>query len=150
MWLKYNNLYDISDTGEVRNTKTKRVLKPSVRAGYFRIIIRDNDKVINKTLSIMVAERFLPKIDLPHLTVDHIDRDKNNNNASNIRWASRTVQALNRTMKIANSGLRHINYRTDNKNPRVVIVRENKTIYNKTFKTLEEAIVARNNYIMSI
>jgi hypothetical protein len=150
MWLKYNDLYDVSDTGEIRNSKTKKIRKTSIRGGYHRVIIRENNNPFNKTISIMVAERFLPRIDLPGLTVDHIDRNKNNNCASNLRWASRTVQALNRTMGIANSGLRHINIRKDNGNPRVVIVRENKTVYNKTFKTLQEAINARDNYILSI
>jgi len=150
MWLKYNDLYEVSDMGQVRNIKTKRVLKPSIRAGYFRIKIQTGETSSTKTLSVMIAERFLPKIDLPNLTVDHIDRNKNNNCASNLRWASRTVQALNRTMAIANSGHRHINIRSDNKNPRVMIVRENKIIFNKTFKTLQEAITARDNYILSM
>jgi len=150
MWLKYNDLYDISDTGEVRNSKTKQIRKPIMRGNYYRITLQTNDKPSTKTLSIMVAERFLPKIDLPNLTVDHIDRNTNNNCASNLRWASRTVQALNRTMKLANSGLRHINYRSDNGHPRVCIVRESKVLYNKTFKTLDQAIKARDNYVLSI
>lgn len=35
--------------------------------------------------------------DLLGQTVDHIDRNKTNNDISNLRWASRTEQNLNRT-----------------------------------------------------
>ena len=150
MWLKYNDLYDISDIGQVRNSKTGKLRKTTIREGYHRVIIRENKEPINKTVSVMVAERFLPRIDHPELTVDHIDRDKNNNCASNLRWASRTVQGLNRNMALGNSGLRYINIRTDNGNPRVCIVRESVMIYNKTFKSLQEAINARDNYIASM
>ena len=150
MWLKYNDLYDISDTGEVRNSKTGKMRKSVIREGYHRIVIRENKLPFNKTLSVMVAERFLPRVDHPELTVDHIDRDKNNNCASNLRWASRTLQALNRNMALGNSGLRHINYRSDNGHPRVCIVREGSMVYNKTFKSLAEAISARDIYVASM
>jgi hypothetical protein len=132
MWLKYNDNYDISDTGLVRNSKTGKFLKTAIREGYHRLIIREDKKPINKTLSIMVAERFLPRVVNPELTVDHIDRDKNNNCASNLRWASRSLQGLNRTMGLGASGLRHINFRTDNGKPRVNVVREGKLVFNKT------------------
>lgn len=43
----------------------------------------------------LVAECFLDNPDnLP--TVDHIDRDRTNNNVENLRWASRSLQSYNR------------------------------------------------------
>lgn len=44
----------------------------------------------------IVAETFLDKPFGHNLTVDHIDRNKLNNNVSNLRWVTKSEQAMNR------------------------------------------------------
>ena len=81
--------------------------------------------------------------DIPkNLTVDHIDRDKKNNDPSNLRLATRSQQMLNRN-KLSN-GKNEITGIYERKETGNFEVRF-KGIYIGTFKTKKEAIIARNN-----
>lgn len=85
--------YEISSLGRVRNYKTQKVLASTKQTdGYERIRIH----TLKKTYYIhrLVAQHF---IDNPHnlATIDHIDRQKNNNNMNNLRWASSKMQSNN-------------------------------------------------------
>lgn len=78
--------YSVSNQGEVRNDKTGRILKPSVRKdGYCQIML--GRKTVPLYIHRLVAEAFIenPKV-LPQ--VDHIDGNKSNNNVSNLRWVT--------------------------------------------------------------
>jgi hypothetical protein len=94
----------------------------------------------------MVAHRFLPKLDVPDLQVDHIDRNRENNNPSNLRWCNRSIQMINRAYPAGASGHHHITFQKGSGNPYLRIMRNGRT-YGETFDTLEEAIVARDNIL---
>ena len=145
MWLDYNEKYAVSEDGQVKHKKSGRILVHHIRRGYHRVHPGYN----TKTVHIMIAERFCPKIDISGLTVDHIDRDKSNNRASNLRWVDRTTQVLNRVMPLGVSGHRNIRQRSNGTwNFRICVGYE--TVVNRTFKTLSEAIAARDAYLEAL
>jgi hypothetical protein len=81
-------------------------------------------------------------------SVDHIDRNSLNNNLDNLRWACKSLQAVNRNMPLSITNERNISIVRERF--RVLITRNRKNIYQKSFKTLEEAIEARDNFLQTI
>lgn len=61
--------------------------------GYF--VVGFGKKRHNFLVSRLVAKAFIPMIE-GYNTVDHIDRNKENNHVSNLRWADAKIQAHNR------------------------------------------------------
>lgn len=94
MWkqLKYKNEdlnYEANEDGQVRNIKTKRILKPIKRkTGYLEYNLYLKDKTsIFITAHRLLALNFLDNPNnLP--TVNHLDGNKENNNISNLEWST--------------------------------------------------------------
>lgn len=81
---------------------------------------------------------FLPK------ELDHIDRDKSNNDLSNLREASRSLNNLNKDLQKNNkSGCAGVYFYKRTGKYRAEIQREKVTKHIGYFNTLEEAILAR-------
>lgn len=86
--------YLISNYGRLKSYCRYRaiIVKPySNQYGYYRADIRRNGKRVTALIHRLVANAFVindnPK---DNDTVDHIDGDKHNNRASNLRWLSRS------------------------------------------------------------
>ena len=77
--IKHNANYEINNIGEVRNKKTKRILKNWKNSrGYLIISLRNRTKPYCYTLHRLVAEHFIDNPNnLPQ--VNHIDGNKENN-----------------------------------------------------------------------
>lgn len=92
MWKKiiYNNQetsYSISDTGEVRNDKTNKLLKLSMQQGYHHVTLYVNKKAKRFRVHRLVAEAFVPNLEnKPY--VNHIDGCRFNNNVYNLEWVT--------------------------------------------------------------
>jgi hypothetical protein len=72
------------------------------------------------------------------LMVDHIDRNKTNNSLTNLRWVSRSQNALNTTLRKTNtSGYKRIRFRKGHIEASRI---NNGKVEYKCFKILEEAI----------
>ena len=104
---EFKDLYEVSDTGKVRylgnglaggRGRYLGELKqtPQKKNGY--IHLRLCNKGFSKDLKLhrLVALAFLPKIEGRDI-VDHIDRDKTNNNVNNLRWANAQESSMNRS-----------------------------------------------------
>lgn len=146
MWLDYDDKYAVSEDGFIKHKKTGRITHGFVdKGGYMRHTI-NNDNPTWRHVHRMIAERFLPRVNTCDIEVDHINGDKSDNRASNLRWCSRTINNQNRRFKLPPSGHKHIylsRYQT-------FITNITKPWYYKSFKTLEEAITARDNFMRSI
>jgi hypothetical protein len=134
MWLNYDEKYCVSEDGLVMNRKTGNILKGRNNGrGYLCVIINNKNKTIHR----LIAECFLPKIDLPGLEVDHINQDKADNRASNLRWCSKSQNQRNKYAE-------NISVHPDGYD--VKFIKDKQTIYRKHFRTLYEAIEARDNF----
>lgn len=139
--------YEVSNLGRVKSlyyrkkTKTSnpQVLKPSIGThGYPVVNIRQKVYCVHR----LVAESFIPNPEcLP--CVDHIDRDRTNNHISNLRWVSFSENLCNKTTK---TGYHHIHKAPYGR----FTVRFSDYNYCKNYKSLEEAIFARDAFMSSL
>lgn len=160
----YEGLYEISNLGRIKSLKKwcgnkykakwieeESILTPTNNGtGYLIIGLRKDTHRKNKYIHRLVAEHF---IENPHnyKEVNHIDFNKRNNIVSNLEWCdrkenvehSRINMYKQHNTKAGITGEKYILYR--NNRYRVVV---NK--YDKTFKTLEEAITFRNNVLSEV
>jgi hypothetical protein len=85
IWKKIEGYdYSINEIGEVRNNKTGRILKQGLdKDGYYKVNLFDGTKGKIHYIHRLLGIYFLSC--RPHMQVDHIDRDKKNNNLCNLR-----------------------------------------------------------------
>lgn len=103
----YEGLYSITEDGRVWSHHSKRFLKPieQAKTHYLKVNLSKEGKVEVKYVHRLVAETYIPNPDPQTLKeVDHIDRNRQNNVVSNLRWVSRTENMRNRkdTRKVVN------------------------------------------------
>lgn len=90
MWKPIPDLpgYSVSDQGRVKKDSTGQIMALSKNGGYCRI-------TITKHVHRLVAQAFLaPPDNASKAWVDHIDGNRSNNTASNLRWVTPSENAL--------------------------------------------------------
>ena len=86
--------YEASTLGRIRNVKTGRVLKPGMSAsGYASVILCSANKTTSVQAHRAVASAWLDNFDTG-LTVDHVNRVRDDNRVENLRMATPQQQAL--------------------------------------------------------
>ena len=88
IWLtiKHNDNYEISNLGNVRNKKTKRILKPFTTSNnYLKVKLSKNNKQIDYFVHRLVAQAFIPNPN-NYPEVNHKDENKLNNALSNLEF----------------------------------------------------------------
>ena len=111
--------YEVSNYGNVRNSRTNRILKPFKNNGrnYLLVDLPIGKKQVHR----LVASAFIPNPNnLPE--IDHIDNDGSNNNVDNLRWISRKdncnrrPRVLGASITFTKSGYWNVQYQFNKKN----------------------------------
>lgn len=96
--IKDYDMYEVSNTGQVRNKKTGRILQQAhSNTGYTFVCLRANGVSRNKSVHRLVLETFNPRPDANKYEVNHIDYNKLNNNLENLEWVTRNDNLLHGT-----------------------------------------------------
>jgi hypothetical protein len=141
--------YSVNTLGEVKNVKTNRILKPvKHHQDYYCVSLCNKGLKKNFRVHRLVGLAFIPNPEnLPE--IDHINRDSLDNRIENLRWADRYLQVSNRGDRKDNVlGEKHIC--SVGHHYLVVIKRKHQIIIQKYYKTLQEAITARNNCLREL
>lgn len=134
--------YFIYPDGRVFSNKQRECwLSPKKTThGYLTYQLYKNNKRTFKLLHRLIAEHYIPNPNNYHI-IDHKDRDKTNNNISNLRWASSSMNALNRTWTLKkNEYERFITYIKNRRSPKKWKVNYQRFKIQKYFKTKTEAL----------
>jgi len=97
----YDN-YEISNMGKVRNIKTGLILKQQLHNGYYYVGLCKNSRIKLFDIHRLIASYFIPNPNNKRC-VDHIDRNKLNNEIGNLRWVSSSENNMNRTISPKNT-----------------------------------------------
>ena len=101
-WMKTDGYdYFVSTCGRVKNKKDRIMKQQLNEQGYYRVCLTNKKKEKQFRVNILVATAFVPN---PHNLpqVHHINTDRKDNSASNLRWVSAMVnnQSVNKTVNI--------------------------------------------------
>ena len=144
----YEGLYQVSSFGNVRSlnynkTREPRNLKQVLSREYHCVNLWKDSKMKQKKVHILVGMAFIENPENKP-TIDHINRVKSDNHVENLRWALFTEQNINREHRVGESKERYIFHKGNMW--RVAVQRKNIS-YRDSFKTLEEAITARDAFL---
>jgi hypothetical protein len=136
--------YSVSNMGRVRNDKTMRIMTGSPqfskrhnRMAGVRVHLHDDMGDHGVYVHRLVALAFLPRIEGADF-VDHISRNTLDNNISNLRWATRRQNTLNRP-RLRNNTSGYIGVRRNGRNWKAVLGIDGTEIYLGTFQDRETA-----------
>ena len=140
----YENYSLDLNNNEVYSNYKKGYLKPNIlKNGYYVIELSKNSKRKAFLLHRLVYEAYNGSIP-DKIQVDHIDNNRQNNNIENLRLVTNSQNQMNsKTRKNNLLGYKNIT-KTEYNTYKVQIRINKKTVYRKTFKTLEEAILNRD------
>jgi hypothetical protein len=135
--------YEVSDAGEVRNSKTGKTLKQILGSrGYLQVTLcpGHNFYTIHRLVAMYHIENPENK---PQ--VDHIDRNKTNNSIENLRWVTHSENVLNKDYNHRKTDGSHNIYITRSGRFNVQIT--NSLHVCKNFKTMEDAVAFRDQWM---
>lgn len=158
----YEELYEVSNLGRVRSLEFRngtgrhrriRVLTPTDNGhGYMIVGLCSDNQAKRKNYYVhrLVAKAFVPNPDnLP--VIDHVDHDRANNKASNLRWLtqrdnvkhSRKRMCKPRQKPMSNTGERYISKQKKDGKYRLTINLKQIGV----FGTIEEALAVRDEIL---
>lgn len=119
-----------------------KILKPALAKGYPTLTLMKDSVKHTRRIHRLVAEAFLEPVE-DKLEIDHIDRNRANNCLSNLRFADRSDQCINRGA-YSNTGHKNISKSNHSGWFHVLIKRHGEIVMNTAHSTLEEAIFQRD------
>ena len=136
----YNN-YKVSSKGQVWSTGSGKILKPRIRNdGYYQVFLYKDRKRKGHLVHNLVANTFYFAEDYAGYQIDHVDRDKGNNNLLNLRFCTGSENCRNRAVRSDSaSGLKGVHFDKKHKKWRAYISADKKRKYLGYFETKEEA-----------
>lgn len=91
----YEGLYRVSNHGNVYSIRSKKLLRPRERAGYYRVVLQDDGVTAQYFIHRLVLETFVGPcpagMECRHLNGDRID-----NRVENLAWGTRQQNAYDR------------------------------------------------------
>ena len=135
--------YMISNHGRIYSLKRKIYLKPALNNhGYYYVNLNKKSIKVHR----LMAENFIPN-PLNLEMVDHIDRDKKNNQLNNLRWVTPSMNGQNAGKYITNrSGVKNISFDKSKNSYQFKKIINGKN-HTKRFKTIEEAVEYKERYL---
>jgi len=135
--------YDIDIIGNIYRNNKK--LKQSLNNhGYYHVTLCKNGKKHTKIKHRLMALSFLDNPNnLP--CVDHINRKRADNSLDNLRWCTHRENLQNKPGQGENYNVQLTKYNTY-----VVQIRINGKMASKTLKTLQEAVVYRDDILRNL
>ncbi len=132
--------YLLYEDGRVWSTNSNTFLKPqNIGSGYLKVLLSHEGTKKNHLIHRLVALHYIPNPE-NKTDVDHIDRNKANNDVSNLRWATRSENLQNTGKHTDNtSGHKNISYYTRDKvwvYAKMIRGKE----FKRCFKTLTDAL----------
>ena len=84
----FEDLYEVSDEGRVRNKNTGRILKPNkINKGYLQVILCKDGERKPALVHRLVAKAFISNPN-HYPQVNHIDENKSNNHVENLEYCT--------------------------------------------------------------
>lgn len=96
IWLPvvgYEGYYEVSDMGNIRNARSKRVRAISHTKQYSHLLLSVGGKHTTKRVHRLVAEAFLPAVE-GKLHVNHKNGDRHDNRVENLEWVTQAENNL--------------------------------------------------------
>jgi hypothetical protein len=141
--------YLIYDDGRVWSNISNKFLSGGKNTkGYLLVGLINGGKRINKLIHRLVAEHFIPNPENKP-QVDHIDRNKTNNNIENLRWATPQENEENKGKRKDNtSGFKNISWYNNSKSWRFYVHGRYKK--QRYFKSKIDCICYKFYYLLKI
>ena len=137
--------YQISNHGNIKSVITGKFLKGTLSCGYMRVGLKNDDGKSCLLIHRLIANEFIPNPDDKKF-VDHMDRNRTNNNILNLRWVTSTENNQNTSMKSTNtSGTIGVGFDKRSNKWRSYIAVNKRQIELGRFVNKEDAIIARTN-----
>jgi len=117
--LTINDNYEVSNLGNVRSKKTKRILKASNTGGYLSLGLCRDGKSRSHSVHQLVGLCFIDNPEnKPH--INHKDKNRSNNNVSNLEWCTASENNIHKCLTLkqqTNQNLKvwRVDKSTDNK-----------------------------------
>jgi len=154
----YEGLYKFNiKTNKVYNCISNKWLKATWCNRYYRITLIKNKKEKGYYLHRLVYICNNLTEDINSFEIDHIDKDRKNNNINNLRKATHSENCRNASVRKDNlsTGYKNIHMRKNktkknNLTSFIVKIAYNKKTYYKTFHSLEDAIIHRDIKLLEL
>jgi hypothetical protein len=153
----YEGLYQISNYGRIRSLKFRNnvcekyrviVMKPNLRNGYLVINLRKNMKRKSFQVHRLVAQAFIEN-PFNYPIVNHIDYNRQNNNAENLEWCTQKQNVNHSTcnMKGISHNIKKQNYGITYREKQNKYELSIKKKYYGRYRTLKEARKKRDEVL---
>jgi hypothetical protein len=121
--------YSVSNLGNMKNILTNKMMKPTVKGGYYHITLTNDTNKKSFKVHRLVAFAFIENHENKP-EVNHIDKNKLNNNISNLNWMTRKENNIHRCQGIK---------MTSNKNKHVLRIDNNTNELLEKYNSIEQA-----------